>query len=41
MSWFKKVFSLQQETKVAYEKPKSEGENKEDKKEGEEKNSTC
>ena len=38
MNWFKKVFSLQQvnETKVVYEKSKSESENKEDKKEGEE-----
>ena len=36
MSWFKNVFSSQQETKVVYEKSKSESENKEDKKEGEE-----
>ena len=40
MSWFKKVFSLQQsnETKVVYEKSKSkrENENKEDNKEVEE-----
>ena len=38
MNQFKKVFSLQQanETKVVYEKSKSESENKEDKKEGEE-----
>ena len=31
MSWFKNVFSSQQETKVVYEKSKSESENKEDK----------
>ena len=36
MSWFKKVFSSQEETKVVYEKSISESENKEDKKEEEE-----
>ena len=40
MSWFKNVFSSQQETKVVYEKSKSESENKEDKKEGEEETET-
>ena len=38
MSWFKNVLSSQQtnETKVLYGKSKSESQNKEDKKEGEE-----